>query len=112
MLSRCDLVVSTAIQENFGIAVVEAILAGCQPVLPDRLAYPEIIPPECHRSCLYADDHELFGRLARILDGRERLSALQLTALQGSIERLYGLKTGVSGLDDALERLWELSDSV
>ena len=31
MLSRCDLVVSTAIQENFGIAIVEAMSAGTQP---------------------------------------------------------------------------------
>ncbi|MCA9251406.1 MAG: DUF3524 domain-containing protein [Phycisphaerae bacterium] len=43
LLKSCDVVVSTAIQENFGLAVVEAMLAGCIPVLPRRLSYPELL---------------------------------------------------------------------
>jgi glycosyltransferase involved in cell wall biosynthesis len=43
-LHRCDWVLSTARHEFFGIAVVEALLAGCLPWLPDRLSYSEIIP--------------------------------------------------------------------
>jgi len=38
-----DIVVSTADHEFFGIAVVEAIAAGDWRVLPNRLAYPEIL---------------------------------------------------------------------
>ncbi len=45
-LAGCDWVLSTARQEFFGIAVVEAILAGCMPWLPARLSYPELVPPE------------------------------------------------------------------
>jgi glycosyltransferase involved in cell wall biosynthesis len=45
-LARCDWVLSTARHEFFGIAVVEAMLAGCLPWLPDRLSYPELLPPE------------------------------------------------------------------
>ncbi|TVQ29572.1 MAG: DUF3524 domain-containing protein, partial [Spirochaetaceae bacterium] len=37
LLDEAAIVVSTAIQENFGIAVMEAIAAGCAPILPDRL---------------------------------------------------------------------------
>ncbi len=33
--------------------VVRAIAAGCRPVLPDSGMYPEIIPAEMQRSCLY-----------------------------------------------------------
>ena len=44
-LHRCDWVLSTARHEFFGIAVVEAMLAGCLPWLPDRLSYPELLPP-------------------------------------------------------------------
>lgn len=43
-LARCDWVLSTARHEFFGIAVVEAMLAGCLPWLPDRLSYPELLP--------------------------------------------------------------------
>ena len=42
-LTESDIVVSTATHEFFGIGMLEAISAGCFPVLPDRLSYPAII---------------------------------------------------------------------
>jgi glycosyltransferase involved in cell wall biosynthesis len=44
-LARADWVLSTARHEYFGIAVAEALLAGCLPWLPQRLSYPEVLPP-------------------------------------------------------------------
>ena len=52
-LTRADIVVSTALQENFGISIVEAIRFGCIPILPFRLSYPEIIPRSFHEDFLY-----------------------------------------------------------
>lgn len=54
-LLAADVVVSTARQEFFGIAVVEAIAAGCFPVAPDRLSYPSLLPAAWHRGSLYPE---------------------------------------------------------
>jgi glycosyltransferase involved in cell wall biosynthesis len=40
---RSDIVVSCTDHEFFGIAVVEALAAGCQPVLPNDFSYPELV---------------------------------------------------------------------
>ncbi|MCW7754361.1 DUF3524 domain-containing protein [Desulfobotulus sp. H1] len=62
-LSRAHICISTAWQENFGIAVAEAMAAGCLPLLPSRLSYPELLPPEFHSSCLYKDTSGLISQL-------------------------------------------------
>ena len=68
LLNSGDIVVSTAIQENFGISIVEAIQSGCFPLLPNRLSYPELIPKEYHSSVLYNTDDELYNQLTTILE--------------------------------------------
>ncbi|MFH2060767.1 MAG: DUF3524 domain-containing protein [Pseudomonadota bacterium] len=62
-LQKGAIVVSTAIQENFGISIVEAVRYGCIPLLPNRLSYPEIIPCDLHSTLLYDNDLELETRL-------------------------------------------------
>lgn len=73
VLRAADIVVSTAIQENFGISIVEAILSGCVPLLPNRLSYPELILPAGHDDYLYNEPHELHSRLASLLTAAEPL---------------------------------------
>lgn len=63
MLSRADVVVSTARHEFFGAGVVEAIAAGAWPVLPSRLAYPEIIPAALHERHLWRTEGQLTSKL-------------------------------------------------
>jgi glycosyltransferase involved in cell wall biosynthesis len=67
LLRNADVVVSTARQEFFGIAIVEAIYAGAFPLLPRRLSYPEIIPAEFHDAVLY-DDADFADRLRWALE--------------------------------------------
>jgi glycosyltransferase involved in cell wall biosynthesis len=66
-LRQGTVVVSTADQENFGMSIVEAARLGCRPLVPRRLAYPEVIPAEFHADCLYRDDADLVERLASAL---------------------------------------------
>ena len=43
VLKESDIFISTADHEFFGIAAVEAVAAGCIPVVPEHLAYPEVL---------------------------------------------------------------------
>ncbi len=58
-LRRASVVLSTADHEFFGLAVAEAVACGAWPVVPDRLAYPELWPPACR----FASAAELRARL-------------------------------------------------
>ncbi len=66
-LMQGDFIISTALQENFGISVVEAIRFGCFPLLPDRLSYPELIPEKFHFECIYRNKEDLKQKLANFL---------------------------------------------
>ncbi len=81
-LGRCDLVVSTAAHEFFGVALLEAVSAGCIPVVPDRLVYPEIYPEDCRYTP--ATDGPVGEGLKQRL---EQLSHLKAAA--GTFDRLY-----------------------
>ena len=47
LLQGADIVLSTALHEFQGLAVMQAVAHRCYPIVPDRLAYPEIYPPQC-----------------------------------------------------------------
>ncbi len=55
ILTTADVVVSTALHDFQGIAVLEAVAAGCLPLVPDRLAYREFFPDECRYESLEED---------------------------------------------------------
>jgi glycosyltransferase involved in cell wall biosynthesis len=55
LVATADVVVSTALQEFFGIALTEAAYCGAFPVVPARLVYPERIPLQFHDRCLYPE---------------------------------------------------------
>ena len=47
LLQSSDLVLSTALHDFQGLAIQEACLAGCSPITPRALVYPEYIPENC-----------------------------------------------------------------
>ncbi len=61
-LKRSTIVVSTSTHEFFGIAIMESVRAGCTPLLPRRLSYPELFPEEF----LY-DEEEFVDRLRDVI---------------------------------------------
>ena len=62
LLGQGTVVVSTSVHEFYGMSVLEAVRAGCRPLLPNRLSYPELFPKEY----LY-EDAEFAARLKKDL---------------------------------------------
>jgi len=46
LMANSKVVVSYALQENFGFGIAEAVYLGCSPVLPNKLVYPELYNKE------------------------------------------------------------------
>lgn len=67
LLWQADIVISTAHHEFFGISILEAIYCHTFPLLPQRLSYPELLPPAYHDHCLYTDQADLVKKLTTLL---------------------------------------------
>jgi len=93
-LSECNVVVSTAQHETYGVAMLEAAALGCYPLVPRRLVYPELYPEEC----IYNTDQQLFKRLR---DFCKRPQLLQ-NKPQIQFDRFAGPKP-LQQLSDALQ---------
>ena len=63
LLWEAAVTLSTASHEYFGISILEAIHCRTFPLLPARLSYPELIPPEFHADCLYHGRADLIKRM-------------------------------------------------
>lgn len=93
LLEHADVVVSTALHDFQGLAVLEAVAAGCVALVPDRLCYGEWFPQQCrYPSYLQDASREAQGLAAALVDLGERKRAAQFptaTVLTGlSIETL------------------------
>ena len=64
LLGKSKVIVSFALQENFGIGVNEAVELGCIPILPNRLVYPEYYRKEY----LYDNFEDCVDKVGMALD--------------------------------------------
>lgn len=93
----CDVFVSTADHEFFGMAAIEAAMAGALPILPDALAYPETLPAAWFYR--HHDVNHLVDVLDRVLDQRPDTLTTTTDALRFGADRTIG------EFDDAVERI-------
>jgi len=69
ILTECDIVVSTALHDFQGLAVMEATALGCVPVVPNRLAYQEIFAEKfCYKSCVDDEKKQAYYLATHLLD--------------------------------------------
>ena len=93
LLAQGDIVVSTAKHEFYGISVIEAVRAGCIPLLPERLSYPELFPAQY----LYKD-HGLHNTLKSYLVNPDKIDRVGLKALTECFSWPYLSKKYISWL--------------
>lgn len=91
VLASADVLVSTAQHEFFGITVVEAVAAGVLPLVPRRLAYPEVLGDlgAAGEKCFYDTSGELVEKLERLAWRAEQGAAMPLSGevLRASVQR-------------------------
>ena len=85
LLARCDVVLSTALQEFQGLAVMDAVAQGCMPCVPDRLAYRDWVPAAARAISFEADPHAdaeaLVACLQQVIERRDALLNESLRSL-------------------------------
>jgi glycosyltransferase involved in cell wall biosynthesis len=108
-LLEADVFVSTAVHEFFGLSAVEASLAGAYPLVPHRLAYPEVFALSDDDA---ANDFFYDGTTENLADRLADLAARLENS--GSLDATESLRTRLSRfewphlaptLDEAVERI-------
>ncbi|MBI5232703.1 MAG: DUF3524 domain-containing protein [Coriobacteriales bacterium] len=84
VLASADIAVSTSLNEFFGLAMIEACYAGAYPLVPDRLAYPELYPAEMR----YSGRDQLVARLRSLVLDRPAPRLARFLAERFTFERL------------------------
>ncbi len=106
VLQSANLILSTADHEFFGVSVAEAIACGCVPVLPNRLAYPELIDvakwPD-RRQLLFETASEAAIIIDRI--AKKKVASEWIEPLAAEFVNKFGWENRVSQLDSGIESL-------
>lgn len=96
LLQQADIVLSTALHDFQGIAVLEGVAAGAIPLVPNRLAYPELFPAVCCYNSGEGETESLVDRVADYawqkqqgaIDAAPDITALNWAAMAGRYDTL------------------------
>ena len=109
VLESADILISTATHEFFGLSVAEAISIGAWPLLPHRLAYPELIGIEnvSNRSdmFLYQANAKQLAAMIRKLDSDRNWNFAELGSLVSEIRSRLEFESCAKQMDQLLPGL-------
>ncbi|MFZ1398209.1 MAG: DUF3524 domain-containing protein [Candidatus Promineifilaceae bacterium] len=107
LLWQADITLSTAHHEFFGISILEAIHCHTFPLLPNRLSYPDLLPPAYHATCLYETEADLAQKLAWALTHREAVRQIGMAV--GTAVSHFSWQHTTPLYDEALQKLYQSS---
>lgn len=88
-LSNADYAVSFAESETWGITIQDAVLCGCIPIVPDRLAYQTMYPVMFRYGCQCSPDES-------VKNAAERIVFFENLKEQGKLSEVVALRKGVA----------------
>jgi len=71
-LSMSKILLVSAVEETFGLQIVDAILNNCIPLAPNRCSYPELLPPQY----LYSNKNDLIEKIKLVDEGKLKVPNL------------------------------------
>lgn len=102
ILEQSDIFLSTADHEFFGVAAVEAMSGGCYPVLPNRLAYPELVAEDAR--FLYDHPADAASKIAALAATRHEHGRVwgRAPSLHAAMQR-FSWPVRAPAMDDAIQ---------
>ena len=68
LIWKADICPVTSIQDFFGISIAEAVYCNTYPLLPDRLAYPEIYKKNNNSHLFYNGKNDLYNKVEMLIN--------------------------------------------
>lgn len=86
LLRRAKYVYSDALQETWGIAILEGVYSGCYPIVPNKLSYKELYP-DCFKFNI--DDKDNGISIIEDIEDSEMLALQELLNLQYELRNKF-----------------------
>tara|TARA_B100002052_G_scaffold284558_1_gene296574 strand:+ start:252 stop:1361 length:1110 start_codon:yes stop_codon:yes gene_type:complete len=100
-LWKADILPVTSDQDFFGVSIIEAIYCGTWVILPNQLAYPELLPVKLHQNHLYNSEKELQEKINWALSNYKQI---RLRCFQNTVKH-FNWKNLVSHYDNKMQKI-------